>query len=95
MALRYEEQGTPSPLHSSRDCSKENRAEQGAGDWRKSGLLGVAAIEKFLSAGSATVSVSRPLVATVTPGCQQTANKTSDISPAALMIFKAVSRFSI
>jgi NAD(P)-dependent dehydrogenase (short-subunit alcohol dehydrogenase family) len=60
-----------------------------------SGLLGVAAIEKFLSAGSATVSVSRPLVATVTPGCQQTANKTSDISPAALMIFKAVSRFSM
>jgi NAD(P)-dependent dehydrogenase (short-subunit alcohol dehydrogenase family) len=60
-----------------------------------SGLLGVAAIEKFFSAGWATVSVSRPLVATVTPGCQQTANKTSDISPAALMIFKAVSRFSM
>ena len=59
-----------------------------------SGLLGVAAIEKSLSAGWATVSVSRPLVATVTPG-QQMANKTSDISPAALMIFKAVSRFSM
>jgi len=37
----------------------------------------------------------KPLVAAITPGCQKTANKTSDISAAALMIFKAVSRFSM